>query len=121
MRRLLYRADRAPAPATGLPSFPIEPDDAWCEDPADRHYNRPIKLEPGEDGDRLWREDHLYDLIVVLGHNDDPVRAGKGSAIFLHLARNTYSPTQGCIAVSRPDMERILSEATPGSRLIVRA
>ena len=118
-RRLLYRGDRG-TPVTALAADAIEQGDAWCEDPADPRYNTLIKLRPGEPGDRLWHDDHLYDLVVVLGHNDNPVRSVLGSAIFLHLARPDYSPTQGCIAVSRADMERILGDAGPTSRLIVK-
>ena len=69
----------------------------------------------------LWREDGLYDLVVILGYNDDPPVAGRGSAIFLHVARPDYAPTQGCVALARPDLEAVLALAAPGSVLeIVR-
>jgi L,D-peptidoglycan transpeptidase YkuD (ErfK/YbiS/YcfS/YnhG family) len=100
-----------------LPSRALVPDDGWCEDPADPDYNRLVRLPHGGTIDRLWREDHLYDVIIVIGHNDDPVRPGLGSAIFLHLARDDYSPTAGCIAVSRADMEQILLAAGPQSKI----
>lgn len=103
-----------------LPARALAPDDGWCEDPADPDYNQLVKLPHPGAIDRLWREDHLYDVIIVIGHNDDPMRPGMGSAIFLHLARPDYSATAGCVAVSREDMTRILAAATPGSRLIVR-
>lgn len=121
IRRVLYRPDRGAAPKTALPVSALEPDDGWCEVPEDPNYNKPIKLPYPASAESLWREDHLYDLVVVIGHNDDPVVRGLGSAIFFHLARPDYSPTQGCVAVSRPDMEKILAALTPGSRLIVKA
>jgi L,D-peptidoglycan transpeptidase YkuD (ErfK/YbiS/YcfS/YnhG family) len=95
--------------------------DGWCDDPADVRYNRSVTLPYRASAERLWRLDHLYDLIVVLGHNDEPVVAGDGSAIFLHLAAEDYAPTQGCIALSRPDLTALLSLACPGDALTVQA
>jgi L,D-peptidoglycan transpeptidase YkuD (ErfK/YbiS/YcfS/YnhG family) len=117
IRRLLYRPDRCPGgvpPLTAIPSQPIGRNDGWCDDPADPHYNQPVALPYPASAERMWLEDHVYDLVVVLGHNDDPVRPGMGSAIFLHLAREDYSPTQGCVALARPDLERVLATARPG-------
>jgi len=117
LRRVLFRPDRGPAPRTALPVQPIAPDDGWCDDPADPAYNRPVKLAYPARAERLWREDGIYDLIVVLGHNDDPPVAGAGSAIFLHLARPGYPPTQGCVALARPDLEAVLALTAPGDAL----
>jgi L,D-peptidoglycan transpeptidase YkuD (ErfK/YbiS/YcfS/YnhG family) len=114
LRRALYRPDRGPAPATGLPVAPIGPDDGWCDDPADPAYNRPVTLPYPASAERLWREDAVYDLIVVLGHNDDPPVAALGSAIFLHLARPDFSGTEGCVALARPDLLALLAAAEPG-------
>jgi len=121
MRRVLYRADRGPAPKTALPVQAIGPDDGWCDDPADPNYNRPIKHPYPARAERLWREDGVYDLVVVLGHNDDPVIAGKGSAIFLHLTRPDYAPTEGCVALGRADLEALLAVARPGDALDIEA
>ena len=119
MRRLLYRADRLGRPATRLPAAPIAIEDGWCDDPADPLYNRPVSLPYPGRHERLWREDGLYDLVVVLGHNDDPVVRGEGSAIFLHIARPDWAPTEGCVALARADLERLLAEAQPGDRVVV--
>jgi len=119
MRQVLYRADRGPRPRTTLPSRAIRTFDGWCEDPNDPNYNRLIRLSPRYQGDRLTREDHLYDLIVVLGYNDDPVVPGLGSAIFLHVARPDFSPTEGCVALARSELERFLMQARPGDSVIV--
>ena len=119
MLRVLYRADRGPPPRTGLPVQAIAPDDGWCDDPADPAYNRPVKLPYPASAERMWREDGVYDLVVVLGHNHDPPAPGLGSAIFLHLARDDYSPTQGCIALARPDLEAVLALAGPGAAVEV--
>ena len=78
----------------------IRGDDGWCEDPRDRHYNQPIRLEPDHPGDRLKRADHLYDLIIELDHNTRPRIAGRGSAVFVHVARPGFAPTAGCVALT---------------------
>ncbi len=117
IRRALYRPDKGPAPRTALPVLPIDPEDGWCDDPADRLYNQPVPLPYAASAERLWRDDSLYDLVVILGYNDDPPVAGRGSAIFLHVAKPDYAPTQGCVALARPDLEAVLARAEPGSVL----
>jgi L,D-peptidoglycan transpeptidase YkuD (ErfK/YbiS/YcfS/YnhG family) len=119
IRRLLYRPDRG-LPPTALPAAPIGPDDGWCDDPADPAYNRPVTLPYGASAERMWRDDGVYDLVVVLGHNDDPPVPGLGSAIFLHLARDGYAPTEGCVALARPDLEALLAIARVGDGVEIR-
>jgi L,D-peptidoglycan transpeptidase YkuD (ErfK/YbiS/YcfS/YnhG family) len=120
VRRVLYRPDRGPAPITALPVSPIATDDGWCDAPEDPAYNRPVKRPYPASHEAMWRDDHLYDLVVVLGYNDDPPAPGMGSAIFLHLAREGYQPTEGCVALSRPDLETFLALADPGAVVEVR-
>ena len=120
IRRLLYRPDRGGAPATAIPAQALAPDDGWCDAPNDSAYNRQVKLPYPASAERLWRDDGLYDVIVVLGHNDDPVVPGAGSAIFLHLARPDFSATQGCVALARADLEALLARARPGDVLAIR-
>ena len=108
MRRLLYRADRLNRPITKLPVGEIKPDDGWCDDPGDVAYNRPVELPYKASAENLWRHDGLYDLVVTLGHNDDPVVPNAGSAIFLHVASIRYDPTDGCIALSLCDLLDLL-------------
>ena len=119
MRRLLYRADREAPPPTRLPMQAIGPADGWCDAPEDPAYNRPVRLPYPARTEALWRADHLYDLVIVLGHNDDPVRAGEGSTIFLHLARPDFAPTEGCIALAREDLRRVLAAADAASRVVI--
>lgn len=121
MRTCLYRADRLGPPPGVLPSTPLAADDGWCDDPADPHYNRPVKLPFAPGHETMWRTDHLYDLVVVLGHNDDPPRPGAGSAIFLHVAAGDYRPTEGCVALALPDLLTVLAAATPASAVRVPA
>ena len=119
LRRVLYRADRVTAPKTALPVAALAPDDSWCNDPVDRNYNRPVKRPYAASHEMLWRDDHLYDVIVAIGHNDDPPRPGAGSAIFLHCARDDFTPTDGCVALRRADLLDLLQCCRPGDRLCV--
>jgi len=121
LRRVLYRADRVPAPFTALPSSPIEVDDGWCDAPGDPAYNRFVTHPYPASAEQLWREDGLYDIIVVLGHNDDPVIDGAGSAIFWHCMADDGRATEGCIAMPRDVLAAMLEEAEPGDALEVVA
>ncbi|MGJ4890222.1 L,D-transpeptidase family protein [Bradyrhizobium sp. HKCCYLRH3099] len=119
-RRLWWRADRHARPRTFLPVRLIGPEDAWCEDTADRHYNQPVKLCGDQPGDRLARQDHLYDFIIEIDHNTRPRIAGRGSAVFLHLARPNFGPTAGCVAMTRPAMLRLLQRIGPRTRIVIQ-
>ncbi|MGH6736521.1 MAG: L,D-transpeptidase family protein [Methyloceanibacter sp.] len=117
VRLVLYRADRVGRPRTALHARAIRAYDGWCEDPTDRNYNRLVRHSL--DGDRLMREDHLYDLVLVLGYNDRPRVRGKGSAIFVHLARLDYLPTAGCIALNRRDLLALIAQLRPRTSILV--
>lgn len=111
------------APAVGSP-VRLGPEDGWCDDPGDRNYNRPVRHPYPASAERLWRDDHLYDVIVVLGYNDRPRRRGMGSAIFLHLMRRSPDgreilPTEGCIGLDRRDLVVVLRHLGRGSALHV--
>jgi L,D-peptidoglycan transpeptidase YkuD (ErfK/YbiS/YcfS/YnhG family) len=118
-RRLWWRAERHPRPATLLPSRRIKPDDGWCEDPADRRYNRPVTVAPESRADRLARADALYDFIVEIDHNTRPRIAGRGSAVFIHAARKGFAPTAGCIALRLDTLRRLLARIGPHTRITV--
>jgi L,D-peptidoglycan transpeptidase YkuD (ErfK/YbiS/YcfS/YnhG family) len=117
--RLWWRKDRLPRPATALPTRPIGPVDGWCEDPGDRRYNRAVRLAPGATGDRLRRPDALYDMLVEIDHNIRPRIAGRGSAVFIHVARPGLAPTTGCIAVPSAALRRLLSRIGPKTAVII--
>jgi L,D-peptidoglycan transpeptidase YkuD (ErfK/YbiS/YcfS/YnhG family) len=119
LRRVLYRADRVAAPACAVAVEPIGPGDGWCDDPAHADYNRPVPLPHPARHERLWREESLYDIVGVLGWNDAPVVKGRGSAIFLHVARADLSPTEGCIALPERELRAVLAEGL--SEILVRA
>lgn len=119
LRRLLYRPDRLGPPPTGLPTVQIGPADGWCDAPGDKNYNLPVILPYPASTEALWRADGVYDLIVPLGYNDGPILPGLGSAIFLHLARDGYLPTEGCVALAQDDLLAYLALATTGSRVVI--
>ena len=118
-RRLWWRADRHTRPRTFLPVRAIQPEDGWCEDPHSRRYNRPIRLDRDHGGDRLKRDDHLYDFMVEIDHNTSPRIAGRGSAVFLHLARENFSPTAGCVSMTKSAMLRLLRRLGPQTRIVI--
>ena len=120
IREVWYRPDRGPPPASEIRVHCLSPDDGWCDDPADPAYNRHVKLPYPASAERLWRDDGVYDIVVVLGHNDDPPVPGMGSAIFLHICRPGFPPTEGCVAITRPDLEALLDTARPGDAVEIR-
>jgi L,D-peptidoglycan transpeptidase YkuD (ErfK/YbiS/YcfS/YnhG family) len=117
--RLWWRKDRHARPKTGLPVRVIARADGWCEDPTDRRYNQPVRLADESNADRLMRADHLYDFIVEIDHNTRPRVSGRGSAVFLHLARPGFPPTAGCIAMTRGAMLRLLARLNRKTRIVV--
>ena len=114
IRRVLYRPGRGEAPVTAFDLAPISRHDGWCDDPKDPAYNRPVFLPYPASAEHMWLESGVYDIVVILGHNDDPVAPYMGSAIFLHLSKPDYSPTAGCVAIPRPEMDALLRLARPG-------
>ncbi len=118
LRRLLYRADRMAIPGGKLPRAPLAPEDGWCDDPADADYNRQVRLPHAARHEELWRQDAVYDLIGVLGWNDAPVVQGAGSAIFLHVARPDFAPTEGCVALKLTDLLALLTAGLGAIRVM---
>lgn len=121
LRRCLYRPDRVLPPTTELPLRALTPDDGWSDDPADSSYNTLVRLPHPARHERLWRDDGLYDVIVPLGYNDEPAVSGVGSAIFLHVAREGYGPTEGCVALAREHLLAILVDCDTTTMIDIAA
>ncbi|MCK5425892.1 MAG: L,D-transpeptidase family protein [Emcibacter sp.] len=125
LRTVYYRYDRLSKPIySQVPMMAILEEDGWCDDPEDRFYNQSVMLPYHASAERLWRDDDLYDVIVILGHNDDPVEKGRGSAIFLHVAaepggKDVFGGTEGCIALKKKDLLEILPILSPETTLTV--
>lgn len=118
-RRILWRADRVHEPGGRLPREKLNAASGWCDDPGDPAYNLPVDLPYPARTEALWRDDGVYDVIVPLSYNDAPVVAGKGSAIFLHVARADYAPTEGCVALALEDLCEFLAQAGSETRIVV--
>lgn len=118
--RVFYRPDRGMAPRTALPARALRPSDGWVDDPGDPQYNRLVALPYPAHHEELWRKDGLYDLVLLIGYNTDPPVPGRGSAIFLHVARPDLAPTEGCIAIPRDVLARLLGRLGPGSAITIR-
>ena len=119
LRRVMIRPDRLEAPKTGLPIRALDPADGWCDDPRDGAYNQLVKLPFSASHEILWRDDAVYDVIVEVGYNDDPVKPGLGSAIFVHVARPGFEPTEGCVALALDDLLRLLEDCNEQTVLSV--
>ncbi|MGO4570795.1 L,D-transpeptidase family protein [Microvirga sp. 2TAF3] len=112
-----YRADHGPRPRSGLRLRPIRRGDGWSDDPKDRRYNRLVPLPCPTSHEKMWRDDHLYDVVIDIGWNRGPITRGRGSAIFLHLARPGFTPTEGCVAVDRAMIRRLMERIGPETRI----
>jgi len=118
--RVFYRPDRrAHPPATGLRTQEITPNMGWCDDPSHADYNRLIALPHPAHHETLWRDDHVYDLIVEILYNSQNIKAGLGSAIFMHVAKPDYAPTEGCIALKYDDLSALLRLCNDGDVVII--
>ena len=117
LRRVYYRPDRWTRPETALPISEISQKSGWSDDVEDKDYNRYVALPHRFSHEVLWRTDGLYDIFIVLGYNDDPAIAGKGSAIFLHLQKNDFQPTRGCVAIDQEMMRFVLTHVTPQTKI----
>ena len=120
LRQLLYRADRLALPVTSLMTRAIQHNDGWCDAPEDAYYNQWVSMPHATSAEHLWRDDHVYDLIVVTGYNDAPMISGKGSAVFMHVATADYAPTAGCVALSQFDLLSVLEAVSPETTITIQ-
>lgn len=120
MLRVFYRADRIdPPPQTALTLTRLQPDFGWCDDPTHPDYNRLITLPHPARHEKMWRDDGLYDVVVQLDHNTDPVRPGHGSAIFMHVAKPDYDGTEGCIALKLNELLDLLRTCNSSTEIVI--
>jgi L,D-peptidoglycan transpeptidase YkuD (ErfK/YbiS/YcfS/YnhG family) len=120
LRRLWYRADQIRRPLTGLMIRQTKPRDGWCDEPRHRRYNKPVQLPFAASHEKMWRDDSLYDCVIEIGWNDQPAIPGRGSAIFMHIARSGYKPTEGCVALSAKSMNKLIRRIGPKTRIVIR-
>jgi L,D-peptidoglycan transpeptidase YkuD (ErfK/YbiS/YcfS/YnhG family) len=115
--KIYYRADKIKIIKTNIKKIKITKNMGWCDDPVSRFYNRQIKLPSKFSYEKLYRNDDLYDLIAVMNYNTNPIIKNKGSAIFMHISKNSYKKTQGCIALKKKDLIKILTEIKKNTKI----
>lgn len=120
LKRVYYRPDKLSVPETALPVQALTPNDGWCDDPKNSNYNRMVLLPFEASHEEMWRDDELYNVVIEISHNDNPPIPGAGSAIFMHIAKPGYEPTEGCVALAQPDLLKILKTASTKTKIIVQ-
>jgi L,D-peptidoglycan transpeptidase YkuD (ErfK/YbiS/YcfS/YnhG family) len=115
--KIYYRSDKIKTIETLIKKNKIKKNMGWCDDPKSRSYNQQIKLPTKYSHEKLYRNDNLYDLIAVLNYNINPIIKNKGSAIFLHIAKNSYQKTKGCIALKREHLIEIISQIKKNTKI----
>ena len=108
IKGFFYRKDRIKRIKTKLKKIPITKNMGWCDDPKSKQYNKLVKLPFYHSREKLYRKDNIYDLILILNYNMDPVKKNKGSAIFIHVAKKKMTPTKGCLAIKKIDLLKLL-------------
>lgn len=121
LRRVFYRADRIERPSTILPLSTLSKKSGWCDSPSSASYNKYVSLPFSEHHEKLWRKDAIYDLVAVVGYNDQPMIPNAGSAIFLHVATPEFRSTEGCVAFCQPDLLKIIEEWRATSAVEIRS
>ena len=107
--RIYYRADRIMNIITSIRKVKIKKNMGWCDDASSKFYNKQIKLPSEYSHEKLYRRDNLYDLVLVLNYNRNPIIKNKGSAIFFHIAKYSYKKTKGCIALKKKHLIQLIS------------
>ena len=119
IKYLLYRKDRLSDIKTKLKKYSIKKNMGWCDDVNSKKYNKLIILPSNLKHEKLYIKDHIYDLVIVINYNMNPIVKNKGSAIFLHIAKKNYSPTKGCVAISKKDMRILLKNLGKKNKIII--
>jgi L,D-peptidoglycan transpeptidase YkuD (ErfK/YbiS/YcfS/YnhG family) len=119
LKKVFYRRDRIKIFKSAIKKYCIKRNTGWCDDPNSRFYNKEIEFPFNGSAEKLWRKDNIYDLIIVLNYNFNPIIKNKGSAIFLHICKKNYAPTKGCIAINKKDMMNLLININNNTKLII--
>jgi len=117
IKRIFYRRDRIKNLKSKIPKFIIKKNMGWCDDPRSKYYNKLIKFPFGFSSEKLYRKDNIYDIILVLDFNVNPIKKNKGSAIFVHIARKKFLPTKGCIAIKKFELKRLIKYLNKDSKV----
>jgi L,D-peptidoglycan transpeptidase YkuD (ErfK/YbiS/YcfS/YnhG family) len=115
--KIYYRADKIKNIKTHMKKIKIKKNMGWCDDIKSKFYNKEIKLPSQYSHEKFYRKDEIYDIICVLDFNVNPISRGKGSAIFLHIAKEKYTHTKGCVALKKKDLMYILSKIKKNTKI----
>jgi L,D-peptidoglycan transpeptidase YkuD (ErfK/YbiS/YcfS/YnhG family) len=119
LKKIFYRSDRIKFFKSPIKKYCIKKNIGWCDDPKSKYYNREIKFPFNDSAEKFWRKDNIYDLIIVINYNFNPIIKNKGSAIFLHICKKNYLPTKGCIAINKKDMMNLIINIKNNTKLII--
>jgi L,D-peptidoglycan transpeptidase YkuD (ErfK/YbiS/YcfS/YnhG family) len=115
--KIYYRADKIKKISVKLKLITINKKIGWCDDPKSKFYNQEIKLPSKYSHEKLYRKDSIYDIIIVINYNINPIIKNKGSAIFIHIAKKKYGKTQGCIALRKIHLLSILEKMKKNTKI----
>ena len=116
IKYILYRKDRVKI-STKLEKKVIRKNMVWCDDPKSSHYNKLVKLPFDYNHEKLYKNENIYDIILVLNYNMNPVKKNKGSAIFIHIAKDKFKKTEGCVAIKKANLIRLIKEINPSTKV----
>ena len=116
IKYILYRKDRVKI-STKLKKKVIKKNMGWCDDPKSIHYNKLIKLPFTHKHEKLYKKENIYDIILVLNYNMKPIKKNRGSAIFIHVSKNDYKKTEGCVAIKKVNLMKLLKEINPNTKV----
>ena len=119
VKKILYRKDKVRRLPSKIKKIPIEKSMGWCDDPLSKDYNKLIKYPFSYKSEKLYKTNNIYDIILVLNFNMQPIKKNKGSAIFIHIAKSNFEPTEGCVAIKRIELKKIVNFITSKTKIII--
>ena len=119
LKDILYRKDREKKLNSKIKKNVILKNMGWCDDPKSTKYNQLINFPFKYSAEKLYRKDNIYDIIVVIEYNMKPIKKNKGSAIFLHITKQNFKRTEGCVAIKKKDLKKIILKLNKKSKLII--
>ena len=117
IKYILYRKDRVKKIQSKIKRIIIKKNMGWCDDAKSKHYNKLIKLPSKFKYEKLFKKENIYDIILVLNYNMKPIKKNKGSAIFIHIAKNNFKKTQGCVAIKKINLIKLIKEVSPNTKI----
>ena len=116
IKYILYRKDRLNI-STKLKKKVIKKNMGWCDDPKSSHYNKLVRLPFAYKHEKLFKKENIYDIILVLNYNMSPIKKNKGSAIFIHVAKNNFKKTEGCVAIKKLSLVKLIGKINPNTKV----